>query len=386
MRILLASFVLNDHTGAELYLRDLARAFRRKGHEVVLYAVAPGTLAEEMADEGFQILRSLRGAAPPDIIHAQHQPALLEALRCFPATRAVYVIHDAISPFDEPFGFHRVLRHIAVDKRCMGRIEASGEHRRELFLNFADMDRFVSRPALPDTPRRALVFSNYWKSESEIAALRAACDSLGIALDLVGRGVGGQSRSPEHLLRNYDIVFAKGRAAIESMAVGSAVILCDFIGLGGLVTSARFDHLRAWNFGVSVLTQDITAAAISAELALYDAADAARVSRRIRAEAGLDQAADRLLDLYADLSGEVVDRDTREQRACLALHARRWRMARMAGRVQPRLRRLTSGRVGGALYRSGRALWRALGSPGEVTAEQPAGPRSAVREGQSEPR
>lgn len=372
MKILLASFVLDDHTGAELYVRDLARAFRRKGHDVSLYAMIRGRLAEELTSEGFEVLGSLRGVPAPDIIQAQHQPALVAALRCFPVTRAVYVIHDATSPFDEPFGFHRVLRHIAVDRRCLGRVEASGDYRRELVLNFADMDRFASRAPLPSTPKRALVFSNYSKSAAELAALETACRSAGVALDFIGKSAGAQSRTPEHLLRSYDVVFAKGRAAIEAMAVGNAVILCDLTGLGGLVTSERFDHLRAWNFGVGVLTQETTADSVGAALAQFDAVDAARVSGRIRAEASLDRAADRLLGLYADVLREPVARDTREQRSRLASCARRWRLVGLIALLQARARRLDrAGSPWAAWYRAGRTAWRLLGSPGEVRAPVP---------------
>ena len=39
----------------------------------------------------------------------------------------------------------------------------------------------------------------------------------------------------------YDIVFAKARAAIEAMAVGAAVIVCDFDGVGPMVSTENVD-------------------------------------------------------------------------------------------------------------------------------------------------
>ena len=52
------------------------------------------------------------------------------------------------------------------------------------------------------------------------------------------------AESPELLLPKYEIVFAKGKAAMEAMAVGTAVILCDFSGVGPMVSSTRFDVPR----------------------------------------------------------------------------------------------------------------------------------------------
>ena len=49
---------------------------------------------------------------------------------------------------------------------------------------------------------------------------------------------------PERVLGRYDIVFAKAKAAMEAMAVGAAVVLCDFGGVGPMVTWADFDRLR----------------------------------------------------------------------------------------------------------------------------------------------
>jgi len=48
-------------------------------------------------------------------------------------------------------------------------------------------------------------------------------------------------------------VFAKGKAALESLAVGAAVVLCDARGVGPMVTSSQLDHLRPLNFGLRAL-------------------------------------------------------------------------------------------------------------------------------------
>ena len=81
-------------------------------------------------------------------------------------------------------------------------------------------------------------------------------------------------------------MFAKARAAIEAMAVGAAVVLCDFGGVGPMVASGSFAELRPLNFGFQALTQPHTPTNLLMQIALYDAQDASRVRDLIRSSAG----------------------------------------------------------------------------------------------------
>jgi hypothetical protein len=83
-------------------------------------------------------------------------------------------------------------------------------------------------------------------------------------------------------LGEYDIVFAKARCALEALAVGSAVVLCDTVGVGPMVTTHEVDQLRLVNFGVRALRGDVDPDVLEREIARYDPQDAAEVSRRIR--------------------------------------------------------------------------------------------------------
>ena len=364
MNILLATWTLSEFTGAELYTRDLALALHQRGHGVTVYAANRGPLSEWLAAEGVAVIDRLDAIlVRPDIIHAHHQPALLDALISMPQTPAIYVIHDATSALDAPFPFPRVKRHVAVDRRCLGRIQEAGvaAGQQATLLNFVDLNRFQPRGALPSVPRWALVFSNYAAESNHLAAIRQACAEAGLELDVIGKGVGRSLAAPEAVLGQYDVVFAKARAAIEAMAVGAPVILCDFAGLGEMVTAAEFDRLRQWNFGAGVLDRPITVAGILGELRRYDPADAAKVSGRIRAEASLDRAVDDWLALYTEVLGEIAPPDSADERAWLIVQRRRWRGLRRVDWIRARTRRLKAS-VG---YRVGRAIWRAIGSPGE---------------------
>src|SRR6202022_3960467 len=112
-----------------------------------------------------------------------------------------------------------------------------------------------------------------------------------------GESAGTAVASPESILGHYDIVFAKARAAMEAMASGAAVVLCDFAGVGPAVTSANFESLPPLNFGFEALTGPLTATAVLEQIRLYDPEDAARVSARLRSVASLEKAAGNLCSI-----------------------------------------------------------------------------------------
>jgi hypothetical protein len=103
------------------------------------------------------------------------------------------------------------------------------------------------------------------------------------------------------VLPEYDLVFGKARCAIESLAVGCAVVVCDELGLGALVTTKSVEAMRQLNFGARTLRRPITAENVGAEIDAYDASDAAAVTGRMRVSADVDLLADQYAALYEEL-------------------------------------------------------------------------------------
>jgi hypothetical protein len=118
--------------------------------------------------------------------------------------------------------------------------------------------------------------------------------------------VGGETRSPypENLLGQYDLVFAKAKCAIEALAVGCSVVLCDRSGVGPMVTSENFDRLRRLNFGIRTLRESVHSDVLAVQIARYDPLDAAEVCRRIREVAGLDAMIEEVIAVYQDVLAE----------------------------------------------------------------------------------
>jgi hypothetical protein len=306
--VLMTNCGLDHRAGSELYVRDVATALLDRGHTPVVYSPVLGKMASELRTATIPVTDNLDSlATTPDVIHGQHHVETMTALLRFPDTPAVAICHGWLPWVETPVRFPRIRRYVAVDHTCRDRLlfeHAIPEDRVSVLLNFADLDRFRPRGPLPPRPERALVFSNYAGPDTYARVVREACERSGIALDIIGRASGVVSDEPEAMLRQYDLVFAKGRAAIESLVVGAAVVLCDEAGLGPMVTTADLDRLRPLNFGVRTIREAVTPDAVAREIARYDPADAGAVSARMRAEAGRDAVVDQLVELYRSAIAE----------------------------------------------------------------------------------
>ena len=288
--------------GGTLFVAELAASLAAKGHEVAIYAHNRGAPPTGSRFAGQKIVHALRDVPfHPDVIHCHSQPVMLQAAASFPDVPLVYVVHHATDSLQEPLFHPQVHAYVGIDERCRRRIAANPHIPRErigMMLNFVDLDLFRPRSPLPVRPSRALIFSNFAHRTTHLTPILRACAERRLDVDTIGRGVGKIDLEPQLRLPRYDIVFAKARCAIEALAVGNAVVLCDFSGLGGMVDSQNLQHFRQWNFGGGVLTRPLDASLIGAEIDKYDARDAAAVSARVRAVAGLDKATDEWLRLY----------------------------------------------------------------------------------------
>ena len=313
-RILITNLRLEGWTGTELFVRDIARGLLKAGHSPVIYSPRLGRLAEEIRKETIPVVDDLSQlTAAPDVIHGQHANETLTALLHFEHAPALYFCHDWYFPEDYPPRFPRILRYVAVDDQCYDKLVwecGVPEDKVQLICQFVDLDRFVPRPTLPDRPRRAAVLCNHTKNNEHLKAVREACARRGLTLDVYGAGVGNVCVRPEEKLREYDVVFAKGRAALEAAAVGAAVVVYWWRRLGPMVKTLDLDQLRADGFGIRSMSPQLTpedfGRAIEHALDEYDPIDAAAVSQQVRAVAGRDAAVTELLRLYEEVITEYA--------------------------------------------------------------------------------
>ena len=308
MRILITNISMASRTGTEIVTRDLAMGLASLGHRPVVFSPVLGGLADELREAGIPVVSRLEDITdPPDIIHGHHRVETGLALRRFPRVPAIFVCHDRLHGHDDPPISSQIRRYVAVDRNCLERLTVDAgipEEQTRLIFNAVDTRRFPARPPLPAAPRRALIFSNYAAPGTHVDAVRQACSLVSLPLEVIGAGMGAGVDRPECVLGGYDLVFAKARCALEAMAAGVAVILCDTRGLGPFVTPACVADLREWNFGMRCLRQPLNAGTVLKEILAYDARHAAEVTAYIRRDAALDAALEQYQALYAEVQAE----------------------------------------------------------------------------------
>lgn len=301
MQILITNIQLDHRTGTEIVVRDLEAALRRRGHDVCVFTERPGIMSEEIARNGGRVVTDLRDVPfIPDVIHGHHNTTTTSAARRFPTAPVIYVCHSRDFWMDMARGVPSVHRYVAVDLNCRERLLTEGipESSIELITNAVDLDRMRMRPHPGVPPQRAAVFGNNAAEGGFVESIRRACERLHIELDEFGSGVGRSLTSPERVLADYDVVFAKARCAIEAMTAGCAVIAIDRAGYGGLVTMDEVDQLLDWNVGDRCLQRRPDIDTIVADLQRIDADDAAAVTQQVRDRCDLRRAAERYEHLY----------------------------------------------------------------------------------------
>ncbi|MBD1546887.1 glycosyltransferase [Roseibium aggregatum] len=338
LRILMTNNTLSLRAGSELYLRDLAISFMKRGHFPVAYSRTLGAVANELRAATIPVIDDLNEMAiAPDIIHGQHHLETMTAATHFPHVPVVYTCHGWVPWPELPPAFPNIMRYVAVDDLCRERLLTTHGIEPEqitTLYNFVDLKRFHRVRELPEKPGSALVFSN---TRPEIPqAIRQACDRLGIdKVDIVGQASGNAVAHPEMILADYDIVFAKARSAIEAMASGCAVVVADKERLAGMVTPENLATFQGLNFGIRTLQQQaFTSDNVERELKLYNAAAAGRVTQAIRSSADMEAVADAWIGLYRN----AIDR-WRELGPAITDEARFAAISEyLAGALSPRIK------------------------------------------------
>jgi hypothetical protein len=310
MRVLLTNNTLAARAGTELYVRDVAIELMRRGHQPVVYSTHLGEVAEEIRSETVPVISSLEALGEaPDIIHAHHNYEAVAAIMQFPQVPAVSFCHGWTPLEENPLCFPQVRRYVAVSEVCRERLIAEGgisAGRIEFLPNFFNAKLFLERSPLPQVAARALSFNNRIGKLTGLPLLQNVCRRYGIRLDALGMAAGCADRRPGLALAKYDIVFACGRSAIEAMAVGAAVILCDADRLGPMVTSENFWRLHSMNFALRSLSEPFTEECLMKSIQKYDASDAAAVSAIVRRECEMKGAIDRILGIYETAIAEAL--------------------------------------------------------------------------------
>ncbi|MEO6292119.1 MAG: glycosyltransferase [Burkholderiaceae bacterium] len=318
LRILITNNTLDRHAGSEVYARDLALALLAHGHFPILFSTVLGAVAEELRQATIPVVDDLaKIAEAPHLIHGQHHMETMMAMLYFPDVPALYMCHGWL-PWEEDAPLvPSVRRYVAVDDLCFERLNSVcgiPASRIQVIRNAVKMSTFAPRAELPVRPKSALVFSNHPAQNPAVDIIRRACLAFGMErVDTMGAVANTSVARPQEVLGAYDVVFAKGRSALEALAVGCAVVVCDIGRLGEMVTSDNVEQLRRLNFGVRTIQQPLTEEGLQQQLLRYQAHDMPAVQRYIRQNADFDAFFKQILALYDDVLLDTTPIDPRVQ-------------------------------------------------------------------------
>jgi hypothetical protein len=310
VNILFTNNTLGRAAGTELAIRDLCREMRRRGHEVAAYSTQWGDIARVLGEEGIPIVDD-PGQVPwkPDIIHGHHEwETTLAALR-WPECPVLSFCRGIESWHEAPCLAPNVVQWVAIDEPCRERLiqrEGVPADRVRLILNGIDFERFRPRGPLPARPGTALLFSNYATSERLLPEVVTACQAENLQCEAIGSGVHRVVERPEEMLGRFDLVFAKGKAALEAVVSGCAVIMCDIKGLGPLVTAENFMELRRESFGFPCMTSPLTSEAIRARIAEWDPESSMIAQSLARETCGIGAMFDAMEAIYREMAAVPV--------------------------------------------------------------------------------
>ena len=303
MRVLLATTFLNCLTGSELFLFDLARGLRSRGHDVTVWVrdlVAGAPLPRLLALDGVWVT----GELPPD---GSADAVIFQLAAMFPVfaehhldVPRMAVCHGPKLPAEiAPADLPRTL-HLALTREGHDWLRRSG-HERVAFTGYGvDLDRFRPAGPLPPVPRRAVVHSKY----ADLALVRAACELAEVELVELGAtswrdGFGVDHFSAivevgddgtvidhrpevagfhvERTLATADVVLGIGRSAVEALAMGRNCIVFGYDDVGdGRVTDARLPAFSAVNFSSRARAERFDAESLARELLACDPAQGER--------------------------------------------------------------------------------------------------------------
>lgn len=285
MNILITNCTLDSRSGTTIVVKDLSYYLNMIGHTVAVYSPQCGALAAEIRAMGIEVVENLdRLQLQPDIIHGHHIIPLFDALHHWPSIPAIYVCHDFTAWHDEPIYHPNIIKYIGVGRLTQSRIHQALNICSDQILlvhNSFNESLFKQIRSLPSKPLSCLVYSKYPQIDQVILPV---CKRLGLQVDVAGSGFGQPVSAPENILSQYDIIFASGMGAIEALASGAAVILCDGRGAFGMITTSNYKYAQEHNFGLKILDLELSPEFVEDNINNYNREDAELVSKLVREE------------------------------------------------------------------------------------------------------
>lgn len=242
--------------GSELVTYNLARAMKRKGHDVVVYSPNIGGLLEQKCKQAeIELVRKLGVGHPnckkPDVIHAHHHDPTAQVVSVFPDVPVVFTLHGIIRGAEtvpEVLKKKKNVIYVAVSEEVQALLKHADGVESEIIRQGIDFDRFKSEKPINDEIKTALLSTSYLEENHPfVENFKKACGVRGIKAIAIGRAF-NWTWETEKAYNDADIVLAIGRGVLEAMACGRPAITYGHWGHGEILSSEEMKDAKKYNF------------------------------------------------------------------------------------------------------------------------------------------
>jgi GT2 family glycosyltransferase len=312
MRILLTNHQLDCFAGTELFVRDLAKELKFRGHNVSVFSPVLGMVAREIEQCGVVVTDDLLTIQQEqfDVIHAQHNNTAALVRAVFPNTPMVFMSHGVLPELEQPPKVDLgIEKFIAVSEEVAKNIGQSGiaQEKIEIVRNFVDAEKFRPIRPIGEHPVRLMVLSNHYESQVR-EVIEGACQERNIDVSHVGLP-DNPVADVSGLINDFDVVVTLGRGVIESMAAGRNVIIFDIHGGDGFVDQENYFENRKYNFSGRRNGEKYDRISFGHELDKYDSSLGLKLREIAVNEHSLNGVVLKLEGIYSMVSSMQCDRE-----------------------------------------------------------------------------
>lgn len=268
MRFVLANRLLDRAGGTEVHLLTLAEHLQRLGHEVCLYSPELGPFTDHVGRRGVDVAGELRELPDDcDVVLSQDALVVYDLAERYPTAFHAFRVCGDVFDFQLPPQLDGIVDMIVVLSDRYARLaSACADTPPVLRLRVPiDADRLIPVAPIRQRPRRAVLLGNYPDRDELVSE---AWGRHGVEVSRIGGAA--QRFDLAASLADADIVVAKSRAALDAMACGRAVYVCDVFGGDGWVTPSSYAALERDNFAGQATDRVIGLAELERDLADYD--------------------------------------------------------------------------------------------------------------------
>ncbi|MCB0829194.1 MAG: hypothetical protein KDB62_10350 [Solirubrobacterales bacterium] len=253
MRIVIGLEDFSSFAGTETYARTVAAELQRLGHEVIVHAATTGPIADQVREQGIEVVESeTELPATCDAVLSQDAASAFSLAGRYPGARRLMVCHSDYFMSQSPPQLPGVCDAVIVMNDRVGRfVESLGSPGGGVpvirMTQPVDLKRFGVRGKRTGGPRRALILGNYLTPD-RASDLDAVCRQAG--LEPVIRGATTTPvANPEQVIADADLVIGLGRCIVEAMAGRRAAFVHGIAGSDGWVTADSYAALESDGFG-----------------------------------------------------------------------------------------------------------------------------------------